>query len=112
MALSNRDRRKAIQESAHHLEARLRRCVGSATRNNDGPVTCTIREARRTEPLRQPAYQPNRSSRPERGPVVLIHFVAEPSVADLVETHELIQTLRASIGHEKTMECDGQTRFA
>jgi hypothetical protein len=106
MAFANSDRRQPIQESAHNLETRLRCCVSGAS-NDHCPVSTTIRESGGTKPLSEPANQTHGSRRPERGPVVLIHLVAESRITDLVEPHELIQSLSTAVRHENAMERHG-----
>ena len=60
----------------------------------------------------KPADQANGSRGAERGQVVLIHLVAQPGVAELVQAGELVQAVGAAVGHEQAMEGDRQAGLA
>src|SRR4029453_17587682 len=65
----------------------------------------------RPDPLSQAANETNRSSRAEHGPVVVIHFVPQTRIADLIETHELVETPSAAVGHEQSVKGNCETRL-
>src|SRR3990170_2186533 len=88
VALTNRDGWQAVQEPAHDLKACLR-CRVRATGDDDRPIARSTRIARAANPLRQAADETNRSGRPERGPVVVVDFVAQARIADLIESQKL-----------------------
>ena len=110
VSFANGDGGEAIQEPAHNLEACLRR-RSSATGDDDGPVACAIREAGSSDPLSQAADQAHGSRGSKRGPVVLIHLVAQPRITDLVEPEKLIEALRAAVWHHKAVKGNGETRL-
>ncbi len=51
---------------------------------------------------------PTARSRPERGPVVVIHLVAQAGIADLVQAHELVETVGAAVRQDQPVQCHGE----
>lgn len=103
--------RKAIEESAHHLKGGLRRRV-RASCDDDGPIARSTRKPSTAEPLSQSADEADSGGRPERRPIVVIDLVPQPGIPDLVETHELVETQRAAIRHQESMEDNGESGLA
>ena len=62
--------------------------------------------------LRQPADQANRGRGSERGQVVLVDLVAQAGVADLIESEELVEAVRAAVRHQQAVEGHGEPRLA
>ena len=62
--------------------------------------------------LGQSADQSNRSRGSKRGQVVMVHLVAEAGVANLIESEELVEAVRAAVGHQQAMEGHGKPRLA
>ena len=63
-------------------------------------VTVPATESGTSKELRQATDQSHRASCPERRQIVLIHAILESRIADLVEAAELIEAIRASVGHQ------------
>ena len=66
----------------------------------------------RAEQLRQAADEADGAGGAERGPVVVVHLVAQPGVADLVQAAELVERHGAAVGHQEPVERHGQAGFA
>ena len=81
-------------------------------------VTCrsftavTASETRTADELREPADQADSCGGSERREVVLVDAVLESRVTDLVQSEELIESVRPSVWHHQTVERHGQSRFA
>ena len=92
--------------------------VACAVASPTPPAMTTVRlpsplpETSASEVLGQSADQPDRRRGSERGQVVLVHLVAEAGVADLIESEELVEAVRAAVRHQQAMEGDGEPRLA
>src|SRR4051812_42352708 len=112
MAFANRDRRRTIQETVHHLQRGLACAVRGTASDDHRPVALARTEAGGTERLRQPSDQTDGGRGPERGPVVLIYLIAESRIANLVQARQSIQRERAAVWHHEAMEGDGEPGLA
>ena len=52
----------------------------------------------------KPRDETDRRGRAERGPVVLVHLVAQAGVADVVQAHELIEAIGAAVRQDEPVE--------
>src|SRR5262245_13758532 len=111
MSFPNRDRRQTIQKPIHRLRAGLRCGLCGAARDDHGTIAVTAGEARGADELRQAADEPDSCGCAESGPVVVIDLVVQPCITDLVQANELVETMSASVGHQQTMEADGEARL-
>ena len=101
------------------LRNRFITCIAACAVASPTPPAMTIvrfaiaaAQASTSEVLGQSADQSNRGCRSERGQVVVVHLVAEAGVADLIESEELIEAVRAAVWHQQAMEGHGQPRLS
>ena len=80
--------------------------------DNDRAVPISSTQTHVAQVLAKAGNETYRSSGPERRQVVVVHPVTEPRIADLVEPHEIVQSIRAAVRHDQAMEGNGETRFA
>ena len=112
MPLANRDVRESVQESTHGLRRGLRGRVADAAGNDHGAAAGPAAQSRAAEELREPGEQPDGGRRAEGGLVVLVHLIAETRVADLVESHELIEPVRPPVRQHEPIKGDGEACLA
>ena len=92
--------------------------VACAVASPTPPAMTTVRlpsplpKTSTSQVLGQSADQADRGRRSERGQVVLVHLVAQAGVADLIESEELVEAVRAAVGHQQAMERHGEPRLA
>src|SRR5512137_1318885 len=99
VSLPNRDRRQAVQEPIEDLHGGLGGGVRRAG-DDDRPPTVRLSETGRAEVLREAGDEPDRGRGAEGREIVLVHFVLQSGVTQLIEAHELVQAVRAAVGHE------------
>src|SRR5512134_2778781 len=104
MPLANRDRRQPIEKAIHDLHRGLRSGVANASRDHDRSVSIAAAESCTAQVLRETADQTNGRCRAERREKVMVHLVAQSGIADLVEAHELIEAVAATVWHEQPMK--------
>src|SRR5690349_19922247 len=76
MTLSDGDRWQSVEESVHHLKARLGSRVARAAGDDQRAISIAVAESKSTERLCQAADQADSSGGAERGPVVVVHAVS------------------------------------
>ena len=90
----------------------LRRRIADTARDDDGSVAIAAIQSSTSQVLGQAADQSDRRRGSERGQVVMVHLVAEAGVADLIESEELVEAVRAAVRHQQAVEGHGEPRFA
>src|SRR3989442_4410868 len=91
---ANRDGRQPVQKTVHHLQAGLCGRIGRTAGDDDRAITAAAADGRRADVLREAADQAHGARRAKRRPVVVIDAIAEPRIADVIETQGLIEAVR------------------
>jgi len=112
VSLPDGDGRKPVQKPIHHLHRSLRSRIADTARDDDGSVSIAATQTSTSQVLGQAADQSNRRRGPKRGQVVMVHLVAEAGVADLIESEELVEAVRAAVRHQQAVERHSEPRFA
>jgi hypothetical protein len=113
MTLSNRDCWQPVQEAVHDLLRRLRSGIANPTSNDDRAIgTVALSEPGASDELRQAANEPNGSCSTERCEIVLSDAILQAGVADLIQSNELVEAIRSTVGHEEPVKHDGESAFA
>src|SRR5262245_13385603 len=104
MPLANRDCREPIEKAIHDLHRGLRGRIAHAASDDNRSVPIAATEASAAQVLRKAADQSNGCCRAKRRQKVVVDLVPQSGIADLVEAHELIEAIAATVRHEQPME--------